>query len=355
MTEKAGSISMKVKQSDIARQLNISTTAVSLAINNKPGVSEDTRRQVIDICRDIGYELPAVEKISQICGSIGLYIYKKHGLVVSDTSFFSQVLEGIAMEAARRDIDLKYVYLSEKVNSREKMRDMLQSTDSDGIIVLATEMDKEDLKLLDYVNVPFVILDAYFEYAKMDTVLIDNIEATKKIVEYLLSCGHVKIGYLKSRIRIKNFRERESGLKQTMQKHNIKYDTKYEFKIGSTPETAYQDFFELLGQGRELPTAFFADNDIIAMGAMRALKDHNIRVPQDVSIVGFDGVPDSSVISPPLTTVRVRGRDLGNLAVSRLVDKIQNDSLIYVTSRLGTELIAGGSVCRPQKSQEAKR
>lgn len=355
MTEKSGSITMKVKQSDIAKQLNISTTAVSLAINNKPGVSEDTRRQVIDICRDIGYELPAAEKLSQICGSIGLYIYKKHGLVVSDTSFFSQVLEGIAVEAARRDIDLKYVYLSEKANSREKMRDMLQSADSEGIIVLATEMDKEDLKLLEYLSVPFIILDAYFEYAKMDTVLIDNIEATKKIVEYLISYGHEKIGYLKSRTRIKNFREREAGLRQTIQRHNIKYDKKYEFKIGSTPETAYQDFNELLDQGRELPTAFFADNDIIAMSAMRALKDHGIKVPDDVSVAGFDGVPDSSVISPPLTTVRVRGRDMGSLAVSRLVDKIQNNTMIYVTSRLGTELIAGASVSRPRKSQEAIR
>ena len=339
---------MKVRLSDIAKRLNISSTAVSLAINNKPGVSENTRRKVIDMCNNIGYKLPNMAEYPDRNENIKLCIYKKHGLVVSNTPFFSAVLEGIGLEAEKKNINVMYTYLSEKVNSREEICDILQHVDAGGMIVLATEMDEEDVKLMENCNVPLVILDAYFEHMKIDSVLIDNIEATKEIVEYLISCQHTKIGYLKSRIRINNFKEREAGLLQTLQKHGIKYEKKFEFEVGSTPETAYADFFELLNKESELPTAFFADNDIIALGAMRALKEFNLNVPEDISIVGFDGLPNSGLVSPSLTTVRVRGKDMGRFAVERLVGKIENDLFAYVTTRLGTDIVLGQSVSKPK-------
>lgn len=339
---------MKVRLSDIAKRLNISSTAVSLAINNKPGVSESTRRKVIDMCNNIGYKMPNMVEHVNRNENIKLCIYKKHGLVVSNTPFFSAVLEGIGLEAEKNNINVMYTYLSEKVNSREEICDILQHVDAGGMIVLATEMDEEDIKLLESCNVPFVVLDAYFEHMKIDTVLIDNIAATKEIVEHLISCRHTQIGYLKSKIRINNFRERETGLIQTLQNHNIKYDKKYEFEVGSTPETAYADFVELLSKERELPTAFFADNDIIALGAMRALKEFNLKVPEDISIVGFDGLPNSSIVSPSLTTVRVRGKDMGRFAVERLIGKMDNNLFAYVTTRLGTDVVLGQSVCQPK-------
>ena len=134
---------------------------------------------------------------------------------------------------------------------------------------------------------------------------------------YLIQKGHRKIGYLKGKFRIKAFRSREVGYRTAMKKGNCQMNTDYIVELSTTMNGAYKDMKQYLEKEPEMPTAFFADNDMIALGAMKALQEMGYKIPQDISIIGFDDLPFSEISNPPLTTLRVPKQEMGRLAVKK--------------------------------------
>ena len=332
----------KIRLIDIAEKLGISATAVSLAINNRPGVSQEIRDKVLKSCDELGYKISV--QPNNNARIIKLYIYKKHGLVVSDTPFFSELLEGIEQEAKKYGYNAMFAYFDEAKEPYSNFEAMINSQDASGVILLATEMHKDDLAPLLKSKNPFVILDAYFNGVQANTVLIDNLSGTYEVTEHLIKCGHKNIGHLKSAIFINNFTERDIGYKTALAQNGIAFNKAYEFLVGSTLDSSYRDMLNLLEEKRSLPTAFVADNDIIAMGAMKAMQEKNIKIPEEVSIIGFDDMPNCELIIPNLTTVRVRKRNMGKLAVDQLIKQIECNEEGYIISRIGTEIVIRNSV-----------
>ena len=142
-------------------------------------------------------------------------------------------------------------------------------------------------------------------------------------MEYLIGMGHKEIGYLRGSYRIKAFQYREYGYGRVLEKYGIPVREEYQVTIGTQLDTAYEDMKKFLEGNPKLPTAYFADNDIIALGAMRALQEKGIRIPEDVSVVGFDDIPFGAVSTPELTTIHVYKQELGKVAVRRVLDHVQ--------------------------------
>lgn len=340
----------KVRIVDIARALSVSPATVSLAIHNKPGVSERVRADVLKACKELGY---ATESKSQAAAGprlLRLCIYKKHGQVVCDTQFFSELIEGIEYETKQSNYELLISYYNEKTDSAELLQRFLSGGEVAGCILLATEMFEEDLQAFQDLKCPLVVLDNVFKKARVavDYVLIDNVNGIYDITEYLISCGHTRIGYVKSRYVINNFKERKKGYCLALQDHHLEFDPKYEYEVGAAPETAYRDMLGILDEGAKLPSALVVENDLIAFGVMKALMERGIRIPEDISIVGFDDVVNIALVDPALTTVHVHKGAMGRAAVRQLVRSIEDKRSgleeYSAVMRMKTELVIKDSV-----------
>lgn len=337
---------MAVKIKDIAKALSISPATVSMVFNNKPGVGSETRDRVLEYANKIGYQ-PSRARQTHVksTGSIRFIVYKKTGLIVTDTPFFSALIESIYVEARREHYNLVISYIDSRKDKSDLMK-FIKDDPLDGIIILATEMDSDDIKVFGSASVPVVVLDSYFEMEKFDTVVINNVRGAFEATKYLIDCGHTKIGHLKSSVPINNFYEREVGFKKALRHAVIEYDGNYDFFLSPSIDGSYSDMLTELKNGRDLPTAFFADNDIIAFGAMKAMKECGVVLPDDVSIVGFDDIPYSTLIEPHLTTINVYKKRIGILAVKRIMERICGAANELVKIEVGGDLIIRESVAQ---------
>ncbi|HHX02535.1 MAG TPA: LacI family transcriptional regulator [Firmicutes bacterium] len=312
----------KVSVQEIAKLANVSPATVSNALNNKPGVSEITRNRIKSIAQELGYK-KSRERSKH--SAIRIIIYKRSGLVVADTPFFAYLIEGLHQQCRAAKLEMLITHITRDEGDFLTQVAEIEQDGVMGYVILATEMLEEDFVLFKDLKQPVVFLDSCFPYENQDFVLINNIQGAYIAVKHLIDEGHKKIGYLQSSVYINNFYEREQGFTQALRNHNLEVDRSLWFRLEPTLDGSYRDMQAILAKGDyKLPTAFFADNDIIAFGAMSALKEFGIRIPQDVSIVGFDDMPYCEISDPKLTTIHVNKQQLGAVAVKRLVEKINN-------------------------------
>lgn len=331
--------SMSIRIKDIAKAANVSIATVSLVLNNKPGVGESTRQKILNIVKEMGYETNILSKPAlKNNGDIRFIIYKKHGKVVADTPFFSQLMEGIDYECRREGYNLVISYINN--DNKVELLNLLKDSRPQGIILLATEMQYKELGEFIELNLPFIVLDSFFKYKKLNMIGINNTEGVYESISYLYQLGHRKIGYLKSSIHINNFSQRFLGYINALKDKGIEKDESLVCCLEPTYEGAYRDMHKhLISKPNNLPTCFFADNDIIALGAIRAMKEYGLSIPNDISIIGFDDIPTSQMTDPSLTTVRVYKQRMGMIAVKRLIDIMNDSPQEYIKIEVGTRLI----------------
>lgn len=336
---------MKFKAKDIAEELGISTATVSLVINGKPNVGEETRKNVIDLIKAKGYDVESLIKPSSSANkSLIFVIFKKHGKVVSDTPFFNGVIEGANREAGSMGYTVVVMYVDEKKDNIQQMCNQLNISAPAGILFLGTELDKNDLWLFKEIKLPLLLLDSYFFNENTSSVVINNRQGAYQATSLLAEYGHKEIGYLHSSVNINNFQERFEGFKMALHNQAIKYHPEYIFLLESTTEGSYRDMKKLLQDREGFPTAFFADNDIIATGAMRAMKEAGINIPEDVSVIGFDDMPVCEILDPPLSTVRVNKSQMGAVAVRQLDYIISHPTAEHLHVEVNTSLVIRNSL-----------
>jgi LacI family transcriptional regulator len=311
---------MPAKIKDIATYLNISPATVSMALNNRSGISEKTRELVYDAAKKLNYQPVATKyAIATGNGNMPLIIYRKHGRVVSETPFFSALIQAAENEAKRNGFRLSIHYLDGSLpNCREELRVISREADH-GFLLLATEMNCDDVTHLLEGNRQCVIMDNAITGISANKVLINNFEGAFKAVGTLLDLGHRNIGYLHSKVWITNFAERYAGFRSAISGAGLELNQEWICNIDSTHEGAYADMRAWLEKSPKLPTAFFADNDIIAMGAMKAMREWGIDIPGDVSIIGFDDMSFCTMVEPNLSSMRVDTHNIGSIAVGLLL------------------------------------
>ena len=215
----------------------------------------------------------------------------------------------------------------------------------DGLVVLCTELDFEDVEELVNKKCPTVVLDRKFD-CNVDTILMNNQKASRQAVKFLVDKGHTDIGYLKSSTSIYNFDSRFKSYRESIAKRGLPFDINHIMPLEPTIEGAYRDMKEALLSLNltQLPSAFIADNDIIALGAMNAMKEAGIRIPEDISLIGIDDMPFCKLVSPQLSTIKVYKEEIGRHAVKMLVEQIDSETECSKTVLVDTVVIDRESV-----------
>ena len=332
---------MSISVRKLAQLLGVSPASVSLALNGKPGVSEETREKILAAALQHGLKPVSPPAAVRRSSDITLAVYRKHGSICGDTEFFSAVIEGMNAEACRRGFRLHVTYIYSDAWEDRQLEELRRSGAA-GCVLLATEMQQEDIQKFDDFPLPLVVLDSFFPGRCGAYVTIDNFEGARMAVRHLLSRGHRRIGHMASAVPISNFSERKQGLLAALSEYPEA--TLQSFPVGTTPEQAYSDMSAHLRRRpfdpALYPTAFFADNDIIAVSCIRAFREWGVRIPEDISVIGFDDVPLSCVTSPRLSTVRVEKETLGRLAITLLRDRMDNPA-----ASAPVKLSVGTSLC----------
>ncbi len=329
---------MKVSVKKISEITGFSPATVSNALNYKKGVNAETAATILRVAQDMGYfDENRIRKVKFV-------MYKRTGIVVDDTPFFPLMVAGIEQECRVCGLEMTLHNLDRRgTNFKEEFK-WLTNDKASGIIFLGTELLDEDEELIKNLPFPFVMIDYWKEDMSFDAVLINNADAARMATEYLIENGHKEIGYLQGDFRIKPFRSRASGYQTALRKACLSLRKEHLVTLPCNMDGAYTGMKIYLSNKPNLPTAFFADNDMIALGAMKAMNEFDIRIPDDVSIVGFDDLPFSAISSPPLTTLRVPKQEIGRVAVRRLYDMIQTRNGIHLKTQVCTQFIERESV-----------
>ncbi len=329
---------MKVSIKDISKKTGFSPATISNALNHKKGVSEQTAAEVFRVAKEMGYI--SESKIMKV----KLVIFKRNGLIIDDTPFFSLMIDGIEKECRNAGMEMVIYYLNKEDPNYEDQVDWIIHDNSSAVILLGTELMEEDVEIYKSVTCPFLMLDYWSWDMVFNGVLINNADSARLAVEYLIGKGHGEIGYLRGNYRIKAFRSREVGYRTAMKKYSLQIKPNYIITLSTTMNGAYRDMMIYLERKEKLPTAFFADNDMIALGAMKALQEMGYKIPEDVSVVGFDDLPFSEISNPALTTLRVPKQEMGRLAVKKLIEVINGETKIKTKTQVCTMFIERSSV-----------
>jgi len=328
---------MAVTAKELAKMLNLSEAAVSMALRNKQGVSTQTRRKVLEEAEKHGYDFAKNTKPMVKSKHITFVIYKRQGAVVGETPFFSELSEGIETACAEQQYKLQIAYLHKHDEVKKKIDEIVYSGCA-GIVLLGTEMQREDFAPFDNLPIPLVVLDVYYDFIPHDCVLINNTQGAIAAVNYLIERTGKQPGYLRSSYEIGNFDERADGFYKAVRQHGMSPSKSIVHRLTPSTEGAFADMMELIALKEELAPCYFADNDWIALGAMKAFQRSGIRIPEDIAIVGFDNVPLASLMEPSLTTIHVPKKYMGEMAIKRLIDVIDVKNHSPVRIEISTKL-----------------
>lgn len=213
-----------------------------------------------------------------------------------------------------------------------------------GYIIYAVEMYPEDMEFFARLSAPCVFLDNPLPTVDVDAVTVDNYMGIYKGFEYLYRMGHREFGYIKSKFPIICFDERYQSFKQCLKQAGLVFHEDYVMRVGYLEAETEKDVEKYLDGRQKLPTAFLADNDLLACRAVQAFKRRGIKVPDEASFVGFDNRPICSFIEPKVTTVQLPGNEMGELAVKALVEKIEKTRGYNVKYKIEPRLIENESV-----------
>ena len=338
---------MKVTIKEIAEKAGVSNAAVSLAINNKQGVSSRTREKILDTARELGYEVSGRPELNENEATIRFLKISRHGHTInpSHNNFIDTYVEGITTAAAELGATLEMEAYAADVPIETILLKIKESPQISGFLILGTELSDSDINAFLGTGQNIVFIDTYVDYISADFIDMNNTDAVFKIIRHFTGCGHQKIGLIKSSVNTRNFYLRERAFFQAMISAGQHVDERFIIDVDSTFDNAYQNFKIYLAGNPELPTAFFAINDIIAMACMRALQDEGYSVPEDISIAGFDNLPMAEMVSPQLTSIEVSKKEIGRTALEMLLLKTRrNEKLPPKKTQIGGELIKRGSV-----------
>lgn len=329
---------MKVSIKEISQKTGFSPATVSNALNYKKGVNAETAAIILRTAQEMGY-LPE-NRITKL----KFVMFKKNGSIVENTPFFTQMIAGVEQECRTSGMEMILCNLDKRTENYQEQARWIMNDKASAVILLGTELTDEDLWIIRDMKCPFVVIDYWKEDMSFDGVMINNADSARLATEYLIGKGHREIGYLCGDFRIKPFRSRAAGYENALKNAGIPVKKEYTVTLSATMDGAYMDMKEYLLKRPKLPTAFFADNDMIALGAMKAMWECGIRIPEDLSVVGFDDLPYSSISVPPLTTLRVPKQNMGREAVRRIKNLIQDKDEMKLKLQVCTQFIERDSV-----------
>jgi DNA-binding LacI/PurR family transcriptional regulator len=316
---------MAVTIKDIAKIAQVSPATVSLVLNNKPGVGSEARERILRIAAELSYQGP--KPAAGIGSETVCFLHiSRHGHTVNRDHdvFIADYIDGLGQRAKSESLNLEI--LSFRASPIDMIIAAARGRAAAGFIVLGTELSESDVQAFSALTVPLVFIDTYLDFMPFDFVDMNNEDSVFTIATHFASRGHRDIGMVTSSIETRNFKLREEGLVLSLARLGLEFDRSHLYAVDPTFHGAHQDMRRILREGTKLPSALFCANDIIACGCLRALREEGIKVPEDLSLVGFDDLPLSSVVDPPLTTVQVSKAQIGRMAIQLLTTRIRGSA-----------------------------
>ena len=329
---------------DVADRAGVSSSAVSMFLNNRPGISEETQTKIAEAVEELGY-VPRQDKRRQLSrGFIGLMV-EKLPLTLRGDYFYSDVTQGIQDEAEQLGYSLAISVLNESQTVVPRIVDEEQVS---GILAIGGGDVTDDLihRVHDR-NMPVVTVDNQSLTRPLDNVVVDNHRGAYLATQHLIELGHRQIAIIRGPEKYKSLTERYSGYLQAMFDADLapSPDLIQPSISAGMPRKGRLEMQNLL-QLPTPPSAVFAVSDRTALGAMDAIYEAGLRVPEDISIVGFDDMPPDAYQYPPLTSVSSRRYDMGRIAIQRLHDIIEDRKLVPIKVSMHVELIVRQSTRR---------
>jgi LacI family transcriptional regulator len=339
---------------EIARAAGVSPSTASLVLNRKGQISASTRSHVLEVAAALDFSPRPNRKRADSVKSIQFLKIAKHGNTVNrdHNHFISDYIDGMSEEAHRRGYKLQVV--SHETVPIAAIVDHLAGSGAKGVIALGTELTEDDVRAIQACALPTVFIDTFYEGIEANFVDMNNYDSVHKVLYHLKTEGYRDIGFVGSDVATENFELRREAYFRSMDILGLKVAKANVLTIGSTLADAHADSLAALSSSKKLAQAYFCANDVMALGFIRALKEIGVSVPEDVAVVGFDNLPMSAIMEPPLTTVDVSKRRIGSLAVGLL-----NDAMIVsppsppVKILVGAELVIRDS-SRPRKRAEER-
>lgn len=329
---------------DIADAAGVSPATVSLVLNGKGEISGSTRARVLEAVASLNYVQRVAKGRVDASDTLRFLKIAKHGHTVNrdHSHFISDYIDGMSIEASRRGYTLEVV--SHEGQSVGAIVESLAGAPIRGVIVLGTELSEADVVDIQGLGLPTVFIDTFYEVIDATFVNMNNEDAVHKVLTRLHKQGFERIGFVASHVDTTNFRLRKEAFFKNMMRLGLDVQEADVISVESTYDGAYSDTLSLLGGCTDLAECYFCTNDVIAYGFIKALKTFGIRIPDDVSVIGFDNLPSSSTMEPSLTTIEVSKRKIGSLAVTMLDDLINaSEAQPPVKMLVGAELIARAS------------
>lgn len=311
---------MSVTIKDIAKQASVSINTVSRALNGKPDVNEETKKRIIEIAKRLNYVPNFLAK--------GLVTKntKTIGVIISDNSnpFFAKIIKGIEDFARSEGYSIILCNTDEEYEKEEDAIYLLQQKQVDGFLITLTSTQKEriDVLKLKRAEIPFVLLNRHMDNIMTDYVINDNIYGAYIAINHLVKLGYKRIGYISGPPQISSVRERLEGYRKALFENNIEFDNSLIKESNLKMEDGTILMRELL-ELENLPTAVFTYSDFLAIGVLKAIKEAELKIPEDIALVGYDDIEFSAFLEVPLTTVHQPRYRIGEKGARILINRIE--------------------------------
>lgn len=310
---------------DVAKEANVSIATVSLVINKHARISPETSARVNKAIKKLKYHPSRSARglVSQKSGNIGFILTEDHFL--RSEPFYTNIFLGAEFEAHKYEYYILLTTISSTYNPGQKLPRFILEKNVDAVI-FAGSVPEEIVSEVKKFNIPVAFID-YYTSDNFSSVLIDNLNGGKMAARHLINKNHKNIGFIGGDLRHPSIKERFEGFRSAIETAGFKFtgNTCCIDEENTTRQSGYNAAKKLLKQNKNI-TGIFACNDAMAIGAMQFFKTNNIKIPEDISIIGFDDVEAGLMTDPPLTTIRVPKVELGIEAIKLIYDMLQSNS-----------------------------
>lgn len=310
-------VKQKVTIKDVAREAGVSISTVSNALNGVDVLRPKTKQHILDVAERLNYvpNLNGRNLKSQSTKVIGLFLTSVRG------TYYNILADAVYQECKKYGYELN-IFVSERADN---MMANILGKRMDGAIILNKDIREKETILLQKTQTPIVFLDRELQGERMTSVIFDSYHEGEMVAQYLLSIGHHTFAYINGASDNYDNMKRLQGFQAVLIQAGIQFDEVDMIEGEFEEEVAYESMKQFVQSGRPLPEAVFAANDLSAIGAIKALIDSGIEVPEQVSVVGCDDIEIASLVRPSLTTMRTSFEKQGTLAVQHLIALISGE------------------------------
>ncbi|MGM0523116.1 MAG: LacI family DNA-binding transcriptional regulator [Bacillota bacterium] len=328
---------MAVTIYDIAKATGFSITTVSKVLNNYPDVGKKTREKILKTVDDMGYYPSSYARTLTTKKSYTLGVIYMESLGIGlKHSFFNAIIQSFKQVVELEGYDL--LFIANKIGDEKKSYlDHFKYRGVDGVVVFSSENDDDELEKVIESDLPSVIVD--LDSTDTNVIYSDNYQGTEMALKYLLELGHTKIAHIAGHQNTFSGIERMKGFLKATKQLGIQIPPSYIVNGGFFSIEGGKEAMQQLLVLNDPPTAVFASSDTMAFGAMKAIREAGLRVPEDISIIGYDNVEWSDYIKPRLTTVKQDVDKIGADAARILMNSINGKNASYIKEVVPVSLI----------------